>query len=291
MLADRLSKAWEARRKAVDIDAVMRFSDEGLVLGAGTVLAPSGGSDRDVSVDPLEPRLRALLAAAHLTTPTVGALAHLRKASERWSEGKDALAAMHLALSGLERLQQPGADAHRLFLADGLLKGGTEADAIIGAIEAGGPALERLYNPNQPRVPAGNGIISGQWTTGDGSSGDAQPEVNPNTVTPAVSYPVGHPYTGHDACLVAERDCYRYVIDQAAGIHANDNWKDIEGFACLAAGIGCVDLGLVIERVRGLDRGGAIFPSGGLVVLEKGKQDLYIPRAYRGGIPPFRRGV
>jgi len=51
MLADQLAKAWRERRGSVAIDAAMRFSDEGLVLGAGTVLAPSGDSGRDVSIE------------------------------------------------------------------------------------------------------------------------------------------------------------------------------------------------------------------------------------------------
>jgi hypothetical protein len=142
MLADQLAKAWRERRGSVAIDAAMRFSDEGLVLGAGTVLAPTGDSGRDVSIEPAEPRLRALLAAAHRRPPAAGALAHLRKAAQRWNEGADVLAAMHLALSGLGRLERPRADAHRLFLADGLLKSGLEAGAIIAAIEAGGAAGE-----------------------------------------------------------------------------------------------------------------------------------------------------
>ena len=138
MLADQLAKAWRERRESVAIEAAMRFSDEGLVLGAGTVLAASGDSGREVSINPGEPRLRALLAAAHQRRPAAEALAHLRKAAQRWNEGEDALAAMHLALSGLARLERPEADAHRLFLADGLLKSGLEADAVIAALEGGG---------------------------------------------------------------------------------------------------------------------------------------------------------
>ena len=91
------------------------------MLGAGTILAASGKSGRDVSIGSRERRLGALLSAAHQRRPTAGALVHLRKAAERWNQGQDALAAMHLALSRLDRLEHPEADAHRLFLADGLL--------------------------------------------------------------------------------------------------------------------------------------------------------------------------
>ena len=154
MLADQLATAWRERRESVAIDATLRFSDEGLVLGAGTILAASGETGRDVSVEPDEPRLRALLAAAHQRRPAAAALAHLRKAAQRWSEGEDALAAMHLALSGLGRLERPRADAHRLFLADGLLKSGLEADAIIAAIDAGGCAAGEGRGRTEPSLGA-----------------------------------------------------------------------------------------------------------------------------------------
>jgi hypothetical protein len=176
MLAERLDKAWDARRGSGAIDPVMRFSDEGLVLGAGTVLAKSAASGRDIQVDPSEPRLQALLAAAHGRRPAVGSLAHLRKAAVRWNEGQDAMAAMHLALSRLGRLRRPEADAHRLFLAEGLLKCGVEADAIIAAIETNASDIERLqkFNPDQPRVAAGSGRTSGEWTTTGGGAPSAQ---------------------------------------------------------------------------------------------------------------------
>jgi hypothetical protein len=294
MLAERLDKAWGARRESTAIDPVMRFSDEGLVLGAGTVLAPSGGSSCDIRVDPLAPRLAALLSAAHLHRPTVGALAHLRKAAERWSEGQDALAAMHLALSRVDRLEQPEADAHRLFLADGLLKDGIKADAIIGAIEAGGPAFERLYNPNQPRVPAGSGRPSGQWTSGGTSSATSsrpQSKVNPGTLTPAVI--ISH----RDACLIARIECVENTLnDLPKSGAANDNgedkdwaqWKANEYVRCHLAYAVCEDLSAIVHYTPFIQRAAVIFPDRGVVLSEKGfSEDRYIPPGYR--VPPMRR--
>ena len=153
MLAERLEKAWRARRGSTPVDAAMRFSHEGLVLGAGTLLAKSGGRGRALSVDPSAPRLRALLAAAHGRKPAAGALAHLRKAAERWSEGQDALATMHLALSQVDRLEQPEADAHRLFLADGLLNAGFEANAILTATTW----RDRILGKSEEQVAVGPG--------------------------------------------------------------------------------------------------------------------------------------
>ena len=168
MLAEHLDKAWSAWRQSTEIDSVMRFAEDGLIFGAGTVLAKSDPSSRQISIDLSEPRLQTLLTVAHLRAPTSMELAHLGKAAKCWNEGQDALAAMHLALSRLDRLKQSEADAHRVFLADGLLKYGIEADAVVAAIEAGPPSFGSLrkYDPDQPRVSAGNGRQSGQWTSG-----------------------------------------------------------------------------------------------------------------------------
>src|SRR5579863_10035796 len=107
MLANRLHKAWRARRASTVVGSIMRFSHEGLVVGAETVLAPAVGSSRDVFVDPSDLRLQALLTAAHLGRPSATALSHLRRAADCHRAGDDAFAAMHLALSGLDRLAEP----------------------------------------------------------------------------------------------------------------------------------------------------------------------------------------
>jgi len=267
----------------------MRFSDQGLVLGAGTVLVKADESGGAIAVDQSDPRLYALLAAAHLRRPTAGALAHLHKAAMRWSEGHEPLAVMHLALSQVAQLDQPEADAQRLFLADGLLDAGFEANAVVDAIEAGGAALEALqkYDPDQPRVPAGSGRASGQWTSGDDGSPTAEAEVNPNTITPAATG--GHPYRGDDACHRALLDCGAEAIFASEGDHANDNFKESDLINCHQAERACNFLGFVIEYVPFLDRGGVIFPHKGVVIIEKGQEDLYIPPYARGRIPPFRR--
>ena len=131
MLAERLEKAWHDRQASVPIDGTLRFTSDGLVLGAGTVLARASGSGRDIRIDGHEPRLLALLSAAHLRPVSAEALNHLRKAAERWSEGQDGLALVHLALSRLERLAQPDVGAKRLFLADGLVQAGIELETIL----------------------------------------------------------------------------------------------------------------------------------------------------------------
>jgi hypothetical protein len=156
----------------------MRFADAGLVIGAGTVLVPANAPPRDIAVDVTDPRLLALLAAAHLRHTPASALTHIRRAADRWRAGDNALAAMHLALSRLDRLEHPVADAYRLFLADGLLEAGFDADTIVKAMDLDAPPGAQAfskYSPDQPRVPAGSGRASGQWTDGASEPGSGAP--------------------------------------------------------------------------------------------------------------------
>jgi hypothetical protein len=171
---------WRAWLKSKPVDRVMRLADEGLLLGAGTVLAPCGDSVRDIRLDIAEPRLLALLAAAHLHPPSALGLAHLRKAADRWRDGDDTLALIHLAHSGLDRLREPATDAKRLFLADRLLGAGFRPDVVMKALQTPSPGQATLkYDPDQPRVPAGSGRTSGQWADGDGTAaGPTTPAAN-----------------------------------------------------------------------------------------------------------------
>jgi hypothetical protein len=169
MEAEQLEKEWRTKRASVPIDAEMRFTADGLVLGLGTVLSHPRTSFRDVLVDISELRLLTLLAAAHLRPPTARGLTHIRKAAERWRVGEDAFASMHLALSGLDRLRRPVTDARRLFFADRLLGEGFRTETIVKALDLDDDVSK--YSPDQPRVPAGSGRASGQWTSNGGSSG------------------------------------------------------------------------------------------------------------------------
>jgi hypothetical protein len=89
-------------------------------------------------------------------------------------EGDAPLALTHLALAGAGRLTDPRDDARRLFIADGLMKAGVAPATILAALGDAPPpdALDRAYNPDQPRVPAGNGIVSGRWTVEDWAVND-----------------------------------------------------------------------------------------------------------------------
>jgi hypothetical protein len=316
MLTDRLNKSWTAQCGFREIDVLMRFEEEGLVLGAGTVLAKFGAKGAGSSIETNEPRLRALLTAAHLLRPSKDSLAHLSKALIRQSEGQEALAATHLVLSRLDRLARPETDAHRLFLADGLLEAGFSANAIIDAVMAGDADFSRLqkYDPDQPRIPAGSGRTSGQWTSGDeGSPGQTSPaatpdrsaqgtgsvnggveaqspvyqskaEVNPSTVTEVVQGPVGSAH----ACQEAEHDCIDAAVFASRNDAANDNSRFLDLKNCRDAGWACDTLSWIVEDIPFVDHAGVIFPHRGVVLIDKGQLDRYLP-PLRGRAPPIRR--
>jgi hypothetical protein len=88
-----------------------------------------------------------------------------------WRDGEMPLALTHLALSGFAKLGQPKEDARRLFLVDAMMEAGVTPSEIVEGLGLGPAfppeALEK-YNPDQPRVPAGD-RDGGQWTSGDSS--------------------------------------------------------------------------------------------------------------------------
>jgi hypothetical protein len=154
----------------------MTFRPEGLVLGAGTVLATIGGQD-DINLPPEhEARLAALLSAAYGRAIGGDVVGHIRQAMTRWAQGEAALAAVHLAHTGLGPLPHRREGARRLFLADRLVEAGAEPAMLMRALglEPQPADLARLYNPNQPRVPKGN-PGGGRWAAvGSQIAGAAQ---------------------------------------------------------------------------------------------------------------------
>jgi hypothetical protein len=84
----------------------MVFTEEGLVLGAGTVLAKAS-ADRcgrpALAIDDAEERILTLLAIGYGKAIDPIVLDHIRRASEQWSRGEPCLAHIHLAYTGLSK--------------------------------------------------------------------------------------------------------------------------------------------------------------------------------------------
>jgi len=177
MLFEQLRKQWDTHSSRAPLQAALTFVDDWLVLGAGTRLALAKRGGYAPASD--DARISALLCAAYERPLEPAALRYIRRAIVKHSEGDATLALVHLSMTGLWPLKQPKQAAYRLFMADGMMKAGMTPLDATRALDVDSASIDRIkkYFPDQPRVPAGNGRPSGQWTR-DGV-GDAE--------TPALS--------------------------------------------------------------------------------------------------------
>jgi hypothetical protein len=172
---DALRERFEKRLWSRPISHAAEIGDDGLILGAGTILArmtrDAFGAPR-LAVEEDEDRLIALLAAAHGSPASPELRRHLESASDYWRRGEKALANIRLAYAALPRLEDR-ADAYRLFLAEELLDSGMSPGALMKRLGFE-PSTRGFvkYDPNQPRVPAGNGRQSGRWGSAGGAGQD-----------------------------------------------------------------------------------------------------------------------
>ncbi|HEY1978672.1 MAG TPA: hypothetical protein VGH13_01185 [Xanthobacteraceae bacterium] len=162
MLEKQLRQEWRAREHTVPISQDLRFAPKGLVLGAGTVVVAA-----EALQEAQQGRVLALLSAAYGRPIEPRVLGNIERAMKCWRDGDDCLAYIHLAHAGLWQLQEPYEASRRLFVADEIMKTGISPRAIFEALgfdAAYVNRVEKLYNSDEPRVPAGSGKTSGQWT-------------------------------------------------------------------------------------------------------------------------------
>ncbi len=151
MLIEQLERRWLRRGGAIETEPY--FKSEGLVLGSGTILTSAEPPADDSGADE---RLRALLCVAYGRLATDAALGHLRRAAHSHRQGQQSRAAVHLALSGPGPLRAPREDARRLYIADGLMRGGMAPDVLIKTLDVPSYLTEL-------RQPSG-AIGAGEWT-------------------------------------------------------------------------------------------------------------------------------
>lgn len=139
-------------------------------------MAPRG-TDRHgratFAIDGCETRILALLAVAHGRAVAPETVGHIRRACRHYADGETCLALIQLAYASPPRSDDPGKVAHRVFLADALLAGGVPAHDLLEAFDIDPRFLDRTdkrFNVNEPRIHAGNGRESGEWTADYGSS-------------------------------------------------------------------------------------------------------------------------
>jgi hypothetical protein len=173
VLHKHLRDEWYARKRRDLVTPVLMFAPEGLVLGAGTVIVAASGPRRLQSLRGQETRVLALLSAACGKAVAPPVLGSIERATKAWSEGDDCLAYIHLSYAGLEPLDNLPAGAYRLYMARCALLAGASPHDVFKALHLDAryvDAVEKTYNPSQPRVPAGSGRTSGEWTNVDGIS-------------------------------------------------------------------------------------------------------------------------
>jgi hypothetical protein len=174
VLHEQLGNAWHVRKRVVPISPVLNLTPEGLVLGAGTVIVPADSARRLRSMRGHETRALTLLSAAYGKAIAPSVLGNIERAAKAWSEGDNCLAYIHPAHARLPALQDPYEAARRLFIVDAFMKSGTSPRAVFEAFHFGVAyidAVEKFFNPDEPRVPAGSGRTSGEWTDSEEAGG------------------------------------------------------------------------------------------------------------------------
>jgi hypothetical protein len=167
VLHESLWRAWSVQKRSVPVIPTLYFSADGLALGAGTILLPAIAPRCLANLQGEEARLLALLSATYGKAISPSVFSSIMRAAKSWSRGDDVGAAIHLSHAGLPRPDDPDEAARRLFVTDAFIKSGTSPIGILQALGLETSyvgTVAKLYNELEPRVPAGNGIISGQWT-------------------------------------------------------------------------------------------------------------------------------
>jgi hypothetical protein len=184
VLQERLREEWRARQRAMPLYPVMTFTADGLALGAGTALLRTEGPGLLQDLRGQEARVLALLAAAYGRAVAPAVLGNIGRAVKSWRDGDGCLAHIHLAHSGLRPPGDLRTAACRLFIAECAMEAGMSPRDIFKALRVGGSyvdAVEKTYNPDEPRVPAGSGTPSGEWTSGATGSGDDSAQTTAST--------------------------------------------------------------------------------------------------------------
>lgn len=162
-----LKKQWNDAARFRGVRVNLCLEPDGVRLGAGTIIAKRS-RDGSLAVDGEEARVLTLLSVAcgRVVDPPV--LVSLRRASALARSGDECKAAMLLALVKLPKIADPKDAARRLFIADGLMAKGVEPIDIWKSLDFDPALLDSLckFDPDEPRVPAGSGKPSGEWTNG-----------------------------------------------------------------------------------------------------------------------------
>lgn len=165
---ESVDEGLRARLAKAPLRRTLAFTNSGLTLGAGAVIAKmttdARGRPAGLALAGEEDAILVRFAAAFGKAVLPHVIGNLSRASEHWARGDRCLAYIHLAHAGLPEIDEAG--AWRLALCDEALALGCAPRAIYRALDLEPPLSFRKFNPDQPRTPAGSGRESGRWTSG-----------------------------------------------------------------------------------------------------------------------------
>ena len=132
----------------------MTLTGQGLVLGAGTLLAKLDDNALPIEAD--QERIWTLLSVAYGEKISPAMFGSLRRVAKHWHGGDKSLAAIHLAQMGLPDIGEDA--AYRLSLAAELIGAGVAPRELARELELNPIQFDvSKYDENQTRVPAGSG--------------------------------------------------------------------------------------------------------------------------------------
>ena len=156
------------------------LTDDGLLLGAATRLTTferDHNGVRNLVIDGRKKHILSLLSVAYWRPISPDVLGYIRRAEDAYRRGEVVLANIHLALSGLPRLEDASQAACRLFMADRLLAQGLKPIDLLKGLDIDVTPLYLLKassdDPKHPGWPAGTeGGLGGKFRPKDGDPSD-----------------------------------------------------------------------------------------------------------------------
>ena len=186
---DTLAAAWrnERARRLARYRRLPALADHGLELGAMTVLARRT-RDRwgatDLALGGREARILALLAVAYWRPVSPSVIGDLRRAAKATARGDTALAAIHLAHSGLPKIDADEGTAFRLFAAERLLDAGVGPRALMRGLGLDTWPLDAIkagFDPGASRDERGRWTNGGNLLTMSDTQSAPSPAADPAT--------------------------------------------------------------------------------------------------------------
>ncbi len=154
---ESFNEGFRARLAKAPLRRTLAFTEAGLTLGAGAIIAKmtmdARGRPAGLALEGEEDAILVRFAAAFGKAASPHVIGNLSCASKQWSRGDKCLAYIHLAHTGLPEIDAAG--AYRLALCEQALDLGATPRAIYRALDLEPPTPFGKFDADQPRVPAG----------------------------------------------------------------------------------------------------------------------------------------